>query len=300
MRIVLLLFVLLIPLPAAAAPEVAASIAPVHALTARVMQGAGTPRLLLPPGASPHDHALRPSDAAALQRAALVVRIGPGLEPWLDRTLEVLAAEAQVLRLDSTPGLTRLELREGAAFAEHDHGSADAPEDEIDPHLWLDPENARLWLAEIAKALEEVDPANAALYQANAAAAEAELDAVSARIAARLAPLRGRPFIVFHDAFHYFENRFEIEAAGAVALSSARPPGPARLSAIRAHIAETGARCLFAEPQFPARLVATVAEGTAIRAAVLDPLGASLKPGPELYPDLLEGIAEGLAGCLAD
>ncbi len=294
-------FTLLLALPPRvfAGPDVVVSIAPVHSLAARVMQGAGTPRLLLPPGASPHDHALRPSDAAALERAALVFWVGPGLEPWLERPLTILATGARVMRLADTPGLTRLALREGAVFEAHDHGlGPDHGEDETDPHFWRDPMNAKLWLGAIAAALAEADPSRRALYLANAEAARAEFDALAAAIDARLAPVRGRPFVVFHDAFHYFGHRFGIEAAGAVALGDARAPGPARIARIRDRIRALGAVCLFREPQFRSALVATVAEGTGVRIGLLDPLGASLPPGPDLYPELLRGLADSLAGCL--
>jgi zinc transport system substrate-binding protein len=300
---------LVLALPPRAAAEsragakVVASIAPVHSLVARVMQGAGTPHLLLPPGASPHDHALRPSDAAALERAALVFWVGPRLVPWLERPLATLAAGARVVRLADTPGLTLLAIRKGAVFEARDHGSEPAvEEDEADPHLWLDPSNAKLWLGTIAAALAGADPARRALYLANAEAARAELDALAAEIDARLAPVRGRPFVVFHDSFHYFEHRFGIEAAGAVAPGDARAPGPARIARIRDRIRALGvvpgAVCLFHEPQFRSAVVATVAAGTGVRIALLDPLGASLRPGPDLYPDLLRGLAESLAGCL--
>ena len=292
---------------AGARPEVVASIAPVHSLVARVMQGAGAPHLLLPPDASPHDLALRPSDAAALERAALVFWVGPRLVPWLERPLTVLAAGARVVRLADTPGLTRLAFREGTVFEAHDPESepaaeptpeSDPGEDETDPHLWLDPMNAKLWLGAIAAALAEADPARRALYLANAEAARAELDTLAAEIDARLAPVRGRAFVVFHDSFHYFGHRFGIEAAGAVALGDARAPGPARIARIRDHIGALGTVCLFREPQFRASLVATVAAGAAVRIGLLDPLGANLRPGPGLYPDLLRGLADSLAECL--
>ncbi|HUS53409.1 MAG TPA: zinc ABC transporter substrate-binding protein [Thermohalobaculum sp.] len=293
------LLLVVLPLPVAAGVEVVASIAPVHSLTARVMQGIGAPDLLLPPGASPHDHALRPSDAAALERAALVFWIGPRLEPWLERPLATLATGARVIRLADTRGLTRLARREGASFEAHDEDTEPAhTDDDSDPHLWLDPVNAKLWLDTIAAALADADPENRALYLANAAAARTELDGLATEIDARLAPVRDRPFVVFHDAFHYFERRFDIEAVGAVALSDARAPGPARITEIRERIRTLGAVCLFREPQFRAALVATVTEDTGVRIGLLDPLGATLQPGPGLYPDLLRGLAEGLTDCL--
>jgi zinc transport system substrate-binding protein len=309
MRNTLLALPLLLAPAHAPALDVVASIAPVHSLVAQVMEGTGAPRLLLPPGTSPHDHALRPSEAAALQGAEVIVRIGPSLERWLEGPLEALATEARVVTLVDVPGLTLLPVREGAAFEAHadagdgdSHDGADHDEahahDATDPHVWLDPQNARLWLAAIAGALAQADPANEALYHANAARAQAALDTLAAGIEARLAPLRGRPFVVFHDAYQYFERRFRIEAAGAVALSDAAAPGPARIAAIRARLIETGARCVFREPQFRSAIVETVAEGTGARTGVLDPLGAGLDPGPGLYGALLAGLADGLADCL--
>jgi len=291
------------PAPASAGPQVVATIAPLHSLAVQVMEGAGAPDLLLPPGASLHDHALRPSEAAALQGAAIVLRLGAGLEPWLDRPLSALASDAAVLELAEVPGVTLLAPREDAAFDaggdDHGHGHDDGHgQGTADPHLWLDPENARTWLAAIAEALAAADPANAALYRANATAAKAGLDRLVGAAEARLAPVRGRPFLVFHDAFQYFERRFAIEAAGAVAASDARMPGPARIAAIRARIAETGAVCLFREPQFRSGLAETVAEGTGVRIGELDPLGAGLAPGAGLYSALIEAIAAGIADCL--
>ena len=304
-RLLYLLVLVLAPAPAPAqgqAPEVVASIAPVHSLVARVMQGAGTPKLLLPPGASPHDYALRPSDAAALEAAAVVVWTGPGAERWLERPVATLADQAMVLRLDQVPGLTLLAPREGAAFGAHDddhgHGDHGQGDNAFDPHLWLDPENALLWLDAIAAALSEVDPAQAATYRANAVAGQAELAALADRIAARMAPLGGRPFVVLHDAFHYFEHRFGVEATGAIQLNDARPPGPARLAEIRGHVREAGVLCLFREPQQTSRLIDLAAEGSGARTGILDPLGADLAPGPALYPALLEGIAAELETCL--
>ena len=299
-----------------AQPDTVASIAPVHSLVARVMQGAGTPYLLVPPGASPHDFALRPSGAAAVEQAELIFRVGPGIDLWLDGPLVTLAEGTRVIRLDAVPGLTRLALREGEGFGEHTHdghthdghahdGHAGAEtsgeghyREGIDSHLWLDPENAKLWLGAIADALAEADPLNAPVYRANAEAGRAEIDAAVAEITATLAPLRDRPFVVFHDAFHYFEHRFGIEAVGAVSASDARAPGPARVAAIRDLIRETGAVCVFREPQFRSALAETVVEGTGARIGVLDPTGATLEPGPGLYLGLIRGIAESLADCL--
>jgi zinc transport system substrate-binding protein len=214
----------------------------------------------------------------------------------------MLAGGAQVVSLADTPGLIRLPARDGAVFEAHDHNTDNHNSDETDPHLWLDPENAALWLDAIAAALAGADPVNQALYLANAGQAKIGLAALTARIDARLAPFRGRPFIVYHDAFYYFENRFGIEAAGAVAMGDARAPGPARIARIRARILELsaakGTLCLFLEPQFRSPLAATLAQDTGVKIGLLDPLGSELAPGSELYPRLLSRMADSFADCL--
>ena len=170
---------------------------------------------------------------------------------------------------------------------------------DMDPHIWLDPANGKAMLAEMAVRLAEIDPANADAYAANAAAGAVELDALAARVEAIVAPVRGKAFFTAHDAYHYFEHRFEIESAGSVALSDASPPGPARLHRIRSEMREHGALCVFIEPQLSPKLVETAAEGIGARIAALDPLGADLESGPGLYPALIEALARNLADCLA-
>lgn len=280
----------------AEAPKVAVGSAPVHSLVARVMQGAGAPSLLMTPGASPHDYSLRPSQAAALQEAEILVWTGPELTPWLDRAMDSLAADATVLTLLDAPGTVVLEMREDPRFEAHDEDHDD--HGARDPHAWLMPQNAVTWLEAIADTLAEADPANAELYRANAAAGGAEIAEMEAEIAQRLAPVRGGGFIVFHDAYQYFEVAFDMPAAGAISVSDASDPGPARLAAIRERVAEAGISCVLSEPQFNRSLVDTVLDGTAARTAVIDPLGSGLEPGPALYPRMMRDLAEALAGCL--
>lgn len=315
--------------PAAAEPpRVVADIAPVHSLVARVMQGVGEPALLVPPGASPHFHALRPSDAQALQSAQLVVTVGPELAPWLDRPLATLAGTATRIDLLHSPGTTVLPTRSSALFEAHSHDDHAAPDDHgdhddhddhdhdhdhdehddadshdhgaTDPHAWLDPENGKLWLDTIAAALAEADPDNAALYRANAAEGAAEIDAATADTRAEVAPLDGLRYVVFHDAYQYFENRFALPATGAIAISDASAPGPARIAELRERTAEMGVTCALTEPQFDPDLIATVFQGRDVATAVLDPIGAQIPPGPQMYPALIRSIGAALAGCAAD
>lgn len=159
--------------------------------------------------------------------------------------------------------------------------------------------NAAIWLDAIAAELSRLDPENAAAYVANAAAAQAELESLETQIAGRMGALSGG-FIVFHDAYHYFEARFDIEAAGAISLSDATTPGPARVAEIRDMVAAQGISCVFVEPQFNRGVVDAVFGGTDVRIAEIDPLGAALTPGPTLYADLMEGMAASFETCLAE
>lgn len=303
-------------------PRVAVDIAPVHALVARVMAGVGTPELIVSPGASPHEYSLRPSEAAALQEAELVIWVGPEMTPWLADAIATLSPEASATVLMDLPGTAVLPVREGALFDAHDHTRGDTHDDAHghddghghgrgdanghddahahahDPHAWLSPGNAAAWVAAVAQALAAADPDNAAAYAANAAAAQAELAALETEIDAILAPVRGRGFIVFHDAYQYFERAFDLPAAGAISISDAVDPGPARIAEIRARLAAQEVGCVLSEPQFDPGLVATVADGAAVRTGVLDPLGSDLAPGPDLYPQLMRNLARTLADCL--
>ena len=281
-------------------PEVITDIAPVHGLVARVMGELGTPQLLVEPGASPHGYALRPSQAAGLQRADLVVMMGHELTPWLEGPVAQLAAGAVVMELLDTQGTTVLSAREEAAFEpddhhEHDHDHA---HEGADPHAWLDPRNAVAWLASIADALAELDPANAETYRANAAEGRAEFAAAQAAAADRLAPLAERPYVVFHDAFQYFEARFALAGVGAISLSDATPPSAARVAEIRALVEAEGVVCAFSEPQFNPAILDTVTQGTGARLGTVDPVGAPLSTGPGFYPALIAAITNDVAACL--
>jgi zinc transport system substrate-binding protein len=292
-------------------PAVVASIAPLHSLVAMVMDGVGSPRLLLRGSASPHGYALRPSQRRALAEAWLIVRVGPALEAFLDRPLAAQRKRGRVLDALEIPGMRRYPLRKGGVWqaAEHDHdhdhdhdrekghdGARDA--DGTDPHIWLDPHNAGTVVAAIARRLAEIDPANAAAYARNAASASATLEALESGLRDTLTPVRDAPFVVLHDGWQYFERAFGLRGAGAIALSPERRPGARRIAALRKHLTAAGVRCVFSEPQFPAAIVETVVRGTGSRTAPLDPLGATLSPGKALYPALMRAMARTIADCL--
>ncbi|WP_416064065.1 zinc ABC transporter substrate-binding protein [Rhizobium sp. ZK1] len=313
-------------LQAADAPVVVTSIKPIHSLVSAIMQGVGKPELIVDGAASPHTYNLKPSNARALQDAKVIFWVGPGLEAFLEKPLQSLGSDAIVAQLDEAPGLVKLPFREGGAFEAHDdgdeHDSASADEHEsaeaghdhaheeaegdhdhghgsFDTHLWLDPMNAKAMAAEITTTLVAADPANALTYEANAKALDDKLDALDKEIAATVSPVKDKPFIVFHDAYQYFEHRYHIRVAGSITVSPETIPGAERVSEIHKKVGDLGATCVFAEPQFEPRLVNVVIEGTRAKSGVLDPEAATLPAGPDLYFTLMRGIAESMKNCLA-
>ena len=307
-RPVVAAFLLLLSVPAAAdPPRVTVSIQPVHSLVAGVMQGVGEPRLLVAGRASPHGYQMRPSDAAALYSADLIFWMGVPLETFLQSALANVRPPARVVALLDTPGLTLLANRESGAWdaghrADHEYEAPKSAAEERgrDPHAWLSPENAARLVKHIAAVLAGADPENAGRYAANAAAMGERIDALATEISSLLAPVRDVPFIMFHDAFQYFESAFDLDAAGALHLEPDRAPGARRVHDLRAAIRGRGVRCVFREPQFHAALVDTLMEDTGAKAGVLDPLGAAFPPGPDAWFQMMEANARAMAGCLGE
>lgn len=300
----------------AEAPRVAVDIAPVHALVAQVMEGVGTPELIVPPGATPHSYTLRPAQVRSLSQADAVVWVGPGLTPWLGDPLDRLAGEASQLVLMDVPQVLKLKLREGSGFSGHPQDEAgqvvqgDERQDQseradfagnfdhsLDPHAWLAPENAALWMLEISVVLGALDPDNALAYEANARKGAAALAGLNGEINAVLDPVRGRPYLVYHDEYQYFERSFDMPAAGALSGEDGQPVGAEQMAEMRDMVRDADVSCVLSEPQFAAGLTADFG---AARTGVADPFGAALEPGPALYGDLLRGLATSLAACLQD
>ena len=355
--------------------NVVASIKPVHSLVAAVMQGVGTPDLIVQGAGSPHTYALKPSQAKQLQEADLVFWMSHDLEAFLEKPIEGIATKATSVLLTESHGLTKLTFREGGAFDSHghdehddhkdhddhseekhddhgqddhaeekqdDHGHDDHAEDKhddhghddhagdkhddhghddhddhaeekhddhddhddhghegFDPHVWLDPLNAKAMVHEIEEALSEADPDNAAAYAANAESVMGKLDSLVAEIDAELQPVKGRGYVVFHDAYQYFETRFGVSAVGSITVSPEILPGAERVSELQEKVRGLDATCVFSEPQFEPKLVATVTENTNAGTGVLDPLGAAIDDGPDLYFTLIRNMARALKECLS-
>lgn len=306
-------------------PNVVADIAPVHSLVSMVMKGVGEPKLLIPQNASPHHYAMRPSEAKALQEANLVVYLGHDMSPWLEPLFETVAASADPLDLSEVDGVLQLSYRGGPVFGEkeghddhddhegHDHEKeghddhddhegrddhAHHDHDGNDPHMWLDPANALVWLDAIASELGHIDPENAARYRANAKTAKEEISHETHHIEDHLKSVQGKGFLVFHDAYQYFENRFGIFATGSISLGDASKPSPKRLQQLKHHFEEEGIHCVLSEPQYSSKLINSVFGGFKPHIGVVDPIGVDLELGSGLYLELLENIAVGIAQCV--
>jgi len=281
---------------ASAAPRVVASIKPVHSLVAGVMEGVGTPALLVKGGASPHSYAMKPSEARALRKADLIFWIGGALETFLPKTLKAHARKGGAVELSKAAGVRLLGGRhdgdaKGHADPMHAHGAGNM-------HLWLDPVNAKAMATAIGQAVAAADPQNSARYRANTRKVRDRLDVLDAALRRDLATVMTTPYIVFHDAYPYFEHRYGLNKVGAITVNPEVRPGAKRVQEIRGLLLSAGAVCVFSEPQFEPALVKTVARGTKTRTGVLDPLGAGIAPGKDAYFTLLRNLAKSFRRCL--
>ncbi|WP_145011383.1 zinc ABC transporter substrate-binding protein ZnuA [Pseudomonas oryzihabitans] len=305
-------------LPAQAGVKVLTSIKPLQLIAAAIQDGIGEPAVLLPPGASPHHYALRPSDLRQVRDATLVYWIGPGLEAFLPAVLK--ERQGPSVAVQDLPGL---HLRRFGAEHEHEHGDDDHAEahgDEpghaqgsepeyahdhdhrpgsLDAHLWLAPANARVIATRLAADLSQADPANAARYAANLKAFEAQLAAKDQALRAQLAPLAGKPYFVFHEAFDYFEEAYGLAHRGVFALGADVQPGARHVAAMREELKAAGPTCVFTEPPLQPKIATTLSSGLPVTLVELDPLGARVPVDGQGYTGLLQGVADTLSGCLA-
>ena len=278
--------------------KVLTSIKPLQLIATAVQDGVAIPEVLLPPGASPHNYALRPSDVRKVQSVDLLYWIGPDMEGFLPRVLN-----GRTLPSVAVQDLPGMKLRR---FAEDSHSHAeDADEHDhdhrpgsLDAHLWLSPINARVIAAKMAADLSAADPANAARYQSNLKAFDERLDALDLRLKKRLAGIEGKPYFVFHEAFDYFEDAYGLEHTGVFSVAAEVQPGAQHVAAMRARLQEVGKTCVFSEPPLRPRLAETLGAGLPVKLAELDALGGYTPATAQGYEQVLEKLGNDLAGCL--
>jgi len=278
--------------------KVLTSIKPLQLIAAAVQDGVAIPEVLLPPGASPHNYALRPSDVRKVQSVDLLYWIGPDMEGFLPRVLSGRSLPS--VAVQDLPGL---KLRHFGAdnhshaeeADEHDH---DHRPGSLDAHLWLSPVNARVIAEKMAADLSAADPANAQRYQSNAKAFDERLGALDQRLKKRLANVEGKPYFVFHEAFDYFEDAYGLKHAGVFAVAAEVQPGAQHVAAMRKRLQEVGKTCVFSEPPLRPRLAETLVAGLPVKLAELDALGGYTPATAQGYEQVLEKLGNDLAGCL--
>ena len=302
--------------------KVIASIKPLHSLVSYVMDGVGTPGILVDGSSSPHTFQLKPSHATMLQEADIIFWIGEDLESFLETPLKSIAKNSRHITLMESDEIELLKFREKNIFGDHDehddhdehaddhdeheeneeHGDEHDDHDEnghahgeYDIHFWLDPEIAKTIVKIVTRELSEIDPANSSAYNSNSAKALKEIDQLINDVKSKIN--RDAKYVVFHDAYQYFEKRFGVEVIGALTVNPEVLPGAKQLAEIREVIEHENVNCLFSEPQFNPSIAETIARDTGVKAAIIDPLGAELDPGKDLYFDLIGDIASSFKSC---
>ena len=278
--------------------RVLTSIKPLQLIAAAVQDGVAIPEVLLPPGASPHNYALRPSDVRKVQAVDLVYWIGPDMEGFLPRVLKGRTLPS--VAVQDLPGLKLRHFAEDShshteEADEHDH---DHRPGSLDAHLWLSPVNARVIASKMAADLSAADPANAGRYDSNLKAFDERLDALDLRLKERLARIADKPYFVFHEAFDYFEDAYGLKHAGVFSVAAEVQPGAQHVAAMRTRLQEVGKTCVFSEPPLRPRLAETLVAGLPVKLAELDALGGYTPATAQGYEQVLEKLGNDLAGCL--
>lgn len=284
-------------------PQVVVSITPFYALVAAVMEGVWTPQLLVQSGASPHEYALKPSEIQCLQQADLIFWAGPALETFLVKPLDNLTKthpSTMIVELVKTPGLLLLPVRHGVTWEVHTHSHrGNAPPFNRDMHFWLDPKNAILLTNYIVHSLSKLDPTHKAQYQKNGKNLNQRLEKLNAQLALQLQAVQNIPYFVFHDAYQYFEYRYQLQGVGAITLHPEIPPSAQRLSIIRDMIKKSKIQCIFTEPQFSSKAVHSIIQDLSVKSAELDPEGQAAQKNANGYFQLLENLANAMQQCLS-
>jgi zinc transport system substrate-binding protein len=297
--------------------KVVASIKPIHSLVSYVMDGVGKPDIIVDGYNSPHNFSLKPSHAKMIENANLIIWVGEDLETFLEKPLKTISKDAVNIEIMSLKEVKKLKFREKNIFEEHDdhghdehkehghnehkeHGHKEKKHDdhghgEYDPHVWLDPMNAKVIVKEIENQLVKLDPDNASKYKVNSKKAQSELDNLTKNIKKDLK--KDLRFVVFHDAYQYFENRFNIKVLGALTVNPDVLPGAEQLSEIREVIKHEKVNCLFSEPQFNPAIIKSIVKDTKVKTGVLDPLGATVDKGKGMYAELLSNMYASFKGC---
>ena len=282
-----------------ASPKIVASTAPLHSLISSVTTGVTTPELIFDSGQSPHLVALSPSDIRSIHQADLVIWMGPGFEASMKSVIASLDQPEKVrtlLEYDDFHLLGSREFEDWHTGDEHDHGH-DHDHHTTDPHIWLSIENSKIIVQLLSKWLSELDPENQKIYENNAISLIQDMNQLNQELSEIFEKLDDHGYLVFHDAYQYFEKEFNFNVVGAVTLSPERSPGAKQIATLRDKISAHNIKCIFSEPQFQSKVLDTLLEGKNAHKGILDPLGYGLNPGPQLWFELLRNLTYSIRDC---
>ena len=301
--------------------KVVTTIKPLHSLISRIMETRGEPQLIIEGTNNPHTFVFKPSHAKMIEEADIVFWIGEDLEAFMEKPLNSLAKDTKKIGFMDSESIEKIEFREKNIFDDHDghedehdgheddddHGHKDDDHDddhkdahahahgEFDPHIWLDPENAKEMVKIIRDELIKIDPEGQRQYSVNTAGATLELDNLINSVEKELS--KDISYIVFHDAYQYFENRFGVIPAGALTLNPDVLPGAKQIADIQDVINDKGIKCIFSEPQYNPKIIETLGNDMNVSTGIMDPLGAFIDAGPTMYVELINGIANSIKEC---
>ena len=278
--------------------EIVVSIKPLHSLVSAVTEGSNSVSLVIDGSMTPHNFALKPSHAKLLNNAKVLFYIDDEFESGLKKTVKGLPKSVKVIRVSKMKKLRLLSTRADDNWEEDGHDHHDHGHSSNDLHFWLDPNNAIEIVKSITQELSAIYPENINIYKKNAKNIIKEIKTTDLLIKSMLEPIRNKPYIVFHDAYQYFEKAYSLKSVGSILVDPELPASAKRIIKIRSKIKSLNAHCVFKEPQFRAKIVKTVIDGTTTKIGILDPLGADIKSGPDMYTSLLKNIAENLNACL--
>ena len=293
------LLLLTSPFAAASAPNVLTTIKPLQLISQAITEGVTESDVLLPPGASPHNHSLRPSDARKLHSADVIFWVGPSMESFLTRTLPSAKNAKVVAMMESAP----VTLRKNKGDDNHHHDDHDHhhhhDHGEFDPHLWLSTDNGRAMAKVMTETLAELDKEHAEQYNSNLKSFLKSLDDADERNKKKLAGLEKTPFFVFHDAYGYLQDQYGLKIGGHFTLNPEQQPGARHLSNLRSTLKATGKTCIFREPQFQPAYINRITDGLNVKVGVLDPLGEDIKAGPEGFAQFINTLVDNIKECMS-
>ena len=306
---------------------VVTTIQPINSLVSAVIGNTGKTISLIPAEISPHEYKLKPSDTKKMQEANIIFFVSNHLESSVTKVFKNLPKNIKIIDLLEETGIEHLAIRDNEAWERHDHHGHEGHDDhekhgkkhndhddhdkhgkkhddhddhqsKDDVHIWLSPDNAIKIVKKVNEELSLLFPDNASQYKENSNNIINKISDLKSELTKDLAPIKDKPYVVFHDAYQYFEKAFGLNAVGSVALEGDIASSPKQISFIKDKIKKLNASCVFQEPQFDSKLVKIVVEGTNAQIGTLDPLGVNISGKENFYIQLLKNMAKSLKECL--